>query len=285
MGILLTALATLFGEIGASFGKQEVLRHRENIFTMGFLSHAGALAFFVYLTFFVPAHFFAAGLPDGFRFSFDSLPTVALRTLLEFLQVYVTLRALMAAERSTFGFLRTLTLPLLLGADIALGFPVAGAQALGIFLIIASLLFLFMNHGLKTRGAGWVVLCAVNAAATITLYKYNITYFNSVGAEQVISLTLVVLFLYIAARLSGERPLRIISRPDYLVQCVLGGLSSTTFSFAFIFAPASVITSAKRAFEVFWAIASGNVYFHEKGLLPKVFAFGLTALGIYLLMP
>ena len=62
------------------------------------------------------------------------------------------------------------------------------------------------------------------------------------------------------------------------------GVSEVLIGFAYLFAPASVITSGKRGSTVLWSIVSGNKLFHEQHILIKMAAFGLVILGLILLV-
>lgn len=275
-GIILTFISSVFREIGTSIGKSRVLAHTESIYTMGFLNLFWATLFFFVYAFFIHG---------AFLFSLASLPTFSIRVVLEILQAHFSMRAIVVADRSTFGFLRILTLPLLLAVDIFLGYTIGIYQILGISIIVVSLVVLFINHGIQTKGAGFVLFTAVNAVATISLFKYNITHFNSVEAESgIVTLILLGYFFIMAKYVAKEKPLHIMRQPIFFLQSFVMGLGSVFISFAYLFAPASVITTAKRSFTILTSIISGNIYFHEKKLIIKIISFVLIVAGILLLV-
>lgn len=190
----------------------------------------------------------------------------------------------MRADRSTFGFLRVITIPLLLVTDIILAYSVSLSQIAGMVLIIVSLILLFMNHGIRRQGAWLVTFIAVNAVVTISLFKYDISHFNSVSAEQaIVSLVLVIFFLTMALVKTKENPLRLLERPVFFAQSFLMGVSSVVMSFAYLFSAASIITAGKRAFNILFCMISGHVYFREKKLWIKVASFVLIAIGLVFL--
>lgn len=222
---------------------------------------------------------------DSFIFQAASLPTFALRAVLDMILVYFGARALRDAERSTFGFLKTLTIPLLLGADIFLGYTISLHQIVGIGFIAIALLVLYINHGIKKKGSRDAILSAVIAVATISLYKYNIENFNTVEAEQGLMLALLMVYSYFMAKhFTKENPMSFLKKPIFLLQSISGGVASVGFSFAYAFAPASIIATAQRSLTVLFSIISGEVYFHEKHFLIKLVSFVLVAFGIYLLI-
>lgn len=274
--LLVTAIGGFFEELGTSIAKRNILAKVAGIYTIGFLNTlAGAIILFGTIVVF----------NQDFIFSSKSLPTFSLRALLEIFQAYVTMMALSLADRSTNGFLRVLTLPLLLLVDAVLGYALTVHQVIGVSFIVLAFIFLFINHGIRKQGSGFVIFSAVNAVATISLYKYDITNYNSVAAEQIIIFAILsVYFLLMAVFVSKENPFLMLKNRKLLLQPILHGMGGTILSFAYALAPASVITSAKRSVEVLWSILSGNLIFKEKHFAVKVTAFALIAAGVYFLV-
>lgn len=274
--LLVTAIGGFFEELGTSIAKKNILAKVAGIYTIGFLNTiSGAIILFGTIVIF----------NQDFIFSSKSLPTFGLRAGLEIFQAYVTMVALSLADRSTHGFLRVLTLPLLLLVDAALGYALTVHQVVGVSLIVFAFIFLFINHGTRKQGSVFVIFSAVNAVATISLYKYDITHYNSVAAEQIlIFIILSVYFLLMAVFVSKENPFLALKNRKLLLQPLLHGAGGTILSFAYALAPASVITSAKRSVEVLWSVLSGNLLFKEKHFAVKVAAFTLIAAGIAFLV-
>jgi len=207
------------------------------------------------------------------------------RLVLELIIINVALRALIVADRSTFGFLRTITLPLLLVVDLFLGYTISPMQMAGIGVIILTLFILFINHGINTRGLKLVIWSAILPVFTISLFKYNITNFNSVEAEQfLIHAFLLIYFFFAALKIDGENPFKFIFKKIFFEQSLAEGAGTVVMSFAYLFAPASVITAAKRSFTVFWSVLSGNRVFHEAHWILKISMIVLLVLGITLLV-
>ncbi|MFH1430184.1 MAG: hypothetical protein ABIG71_01510 [Candidatus Uhrbacteria bacterium] len=275
LGILLTISSTLFGETSNVIGKAKVLKHQESVYTMGFLNVCWVtLAFFC----------IAIVVPGSFVFSAVALPTYGLRMILEVVQAHVTVRAITVSSRSAFGFLRIITIPLLLITDIVIGYDLHTFQLIGMGVIIVALAFLLLNHGVERKGAGLVLFSAVNAVATISLYKYHISHFNSVIGEQLPILIVLALYFFITARVCAkENPLQYLRQPVYLLQSAGNGIAAGLGSFAMLFAPASVILTAKRSSSILWSILSGNIYFHERHFIVKLIGFVILACGLILL--
>lgn len=283
-GILLTAGAAFVEEISISVGKWEVARGKENIFSLGFLSYFWITLFLLVFAFLIPKDFFAPGFPGGFVFSMASLPTFLPRVGLEILQALASAYVIARADRSTAGFLGIITIPLLLATDIVLSYTVSFSQIVGMSFIIASLILIFINHGIRRKGVWLVVFTAVNAVATISLFKYNVTHYNSVEAEQAIVCLVLVIFFFIMARVkTKENPFQLLVRPVFFMQSFLMGIGGSVISFAYFFGSASVVAAAKRAFNILFAMLSGNIYFHEKKFWVKILSFFLIAVGLILL--
>lgn len=285
IGLLLTALGSLAHETSTAIGKWEEAHRKESIYAVGFLASVGGFLSFLALSFFVPPNFFAPGFPQGFHFDPRSLPTIIPKLLLDVSIAWAGAMALARADRSTFGFLHVITIPLLLIIDAQLGYALSTHQLTGILLIVGSVLVLWVNHGIRHRGAWLVVFISIGAAATISLFKYNITHFNSVEAEQLIAYSVLLVFFYTMARMRAkESPFRLLLRPVFFAQAFLAGTAGILVSFAYLFSTASIITAAHRGFDILLAILSGRLYFHEKKLWIKFICFAMILGGLLLLI-
>lgn len=103
-GVLITAIAASFEEIGSSIGKAKINSCQASCYTVGFLNLIGGTVLIATIGL----------IRDSFVFSLESLPTFIPRLILEMILMDLTMRALARADRSTFGFIRTTTIPLLL---------------------------------------------------------------------------------------------------------------------------------------------------------------------------
>ncbi len=274
-GVVLASLGSIFSEIFAVVGKKKIDEKEVGIYTTGFLSiFWGAVLFLGIILW-----------KGSFNFSFASLYTFIPRIFLEIFIMSISLRALVAADRSTFNFFRTATLPLLLVVDLLIGYSISPMQIIGMSIIVLVLIILFMNHGINKKGIKLVIGSSILPVATISLFKHNITYYNSVEAEEfLISVTLLAYFFFMAIKHTGENPIRFLAKPLFLKQSLSEGLGMILNSFAYMFAPASVITSAKRSSAIFWGVLSGNKIFKEKNIILKLIIFVFLATGIILLV-
>lgn len=219
-----------------------------------------------------------------FIFSAASLPTFAIRAVLEIIQANITLKAICKAERSAFSFIRTLTIPLLLTVDIILGYSIGILQIAGIGIIILTILYFYANKGLNKKGSLLTLFTALNAVATVSLYKYNITHFNSFEAEQfTIQIILIIYFIIAGFLIAKQNPFKFLKKPLPFSQSIIQGIGSVLGSFAYSFAPASIIMAVERSSGIVWAVLSGNVYFHEKHLAAKLLILALLVSSIVLL--
>jgi drug/metabolite transporter (DMT)-like permease len=275
IGIILALLATLFLEVSTVIGKTEVKFKKESVYTFGFLALFWSSAWFLFVILF----------RDGWSFSPASTPTLFLRVALEFVAAELAIRAIITADRSAHAFVRTITIPLLLIVDLILGYSISTLQIVGIIIIISTVAIGFYLHEISRRGLTLVASSAVIATATISLYKYNITHFNSIATEQfIVMLALLLYFLLMARRFEKLNPFRLLTQKPFALQSITHGFAGVLSSFAFLFAPATIIIAAERSLTILWSILSGNLYFKEKHLVFKMLIFVALSVGVYLLL-
>ncbi len=282
LGVILASISTLFSEIGFSFGKKESAAHRESFFELGFLNYFWSTVFFIALVT-IPFFGVLGGQYSDFLFTTASLPTFIPRAVLGIVNLHLGLHALTTANRSTSAFLRVTTIPILLMLDIALGYTIAPNELAAIFIIITVTLALFLPQGLDKRGFWFALGSSITAAVTISLYQYNITHYNSVAGEQtILSLILLCYLFFMAVTTTRKNPLRLLLRPRAAIQSITLGFGALFGSFAFLFAPSSVIVSILRGTSILWSILSGYSFFHERHLSTKL--TGFAALGTALML-
>ncbi len=275
IGIILMVFKSFTQEIVLSVGKKEIKAGHEDIYVLGFLT-----LFWATIGYWIVA----AVWPHTWVFVAASIPTLLARMILDIFVYHYALKAVSLASRSTFAFLRTLTLPLLLIVDLILGYSISPEQIVGILLIFVSLAFLFLSHGISRKGAGPVLFTAIAAVATTTLYKFNIEHFNSVIAEQ--ALVHSVLLAYFIIRLAREKknPLQYLKKPVTLGQSIIAAIGAPAEAFAFTFAPASVVMTAKRLSTIVWSMIFGQKFFHEAHIRHKMIGFLGIGVAVVLLI-
>ncbi|MEK7648640.1 MAG: hypothetical protein AAB400_01845 [Patescibacteria group bacterium] len=274
-GIFLIVLATLFEEVSTSSAKESMSRHMESIASRAFL--VGMWGFL----------FLGLSLLGGVEWKFNtaSLPFFFSRVAIEIILTNITLKAITTADRSTFGFFRTLTIPIVLGIDVMLGTVLSFSQIWGILAIVASLFILSYRHALSSKGMGIALLSAIGSSLTLSLYKFDITHFNSVPAEQMLSgLIILPYFLWHAFARDKENPFVLLRSKKIFSESAASGVGGILASFAYLFAPASVIVAVQRSSAVCWSIVAGALHFHEQHIVEKVSVVGLTVIGIILLV-
>ncbi|MBI4993279.1 MAG: hypothetical protein HZC26_04075 [Candidatus Magasanikbacteria bacterium] len=275
IGVLLIIIGGFFQELFDSLGKMKVSQLKQSTYTMGFLGFFWTTIFFLLIII----------IKGKFGFSAASLPFFLTRLFLEVILAHFTVLAVTKADRSTFGFVRVITLPLLLLVDIFLGYNISYFQIIGISLISMVIMFFFLDGKNNKKGGGIVLFTAVTAVITLSLFKYNITHFNAVEAEQFLThLTLLIYFFFSALFFARENPLRFLFKPACFVQSVSQGLASLLYSFGMDFISPSVFAAVKRSSSIILSAASGFFCFHEKNWLAKLaFLTGLI-IGVILLL-
>jgi hypothetical protein len=276
LGILLQGIGSFFGEISGSLEKWMVTKRVESFYAVGFQNCLVAIAFFL-------AYVFCT--KGSLRLNPESYPTLALLIILSIAQAYATMKGAVIASRGTFNFIRVGTMPLMLIFELFIGCDLSSRQISGIVLIMCALVYLYMNHGIERKGAGLVAFTAVNSAVTLELYKWHVTIWNSVAAEQLILIVAQTIFFYAGAVfIAKENPFRLLRKRLPLFQSASYATADFLGSFAYLFAPASVILAAARSSSVLWGILFGNRFFHEKGLALKITTFVIVTIGIVLLV-
>lgn len=275
LGIILASLGALTEEVSTSIGKFQIQRRTEGVYTLGFFN-----AFWMFLILAA----IAVIRPDKFVLSAACWPTLTVRIVVEVILAGFSLHAVALADRSSFSFIRSLTMPLLLLADLLLGYGIGLPQVAGMAIIILAVGLLYADHGLGRRGNGQALAAALLAAVTITLYKYDISHYNSVVAEQVVVLAALLVYVFIMALWHDRQdPLAMLFRRVFLFQSVTYAVGGVIESYAYAFGPASVILAAKRSSAVLWSVITGNRVFHEKRIGLKIAACLLVCVGITLL--
>ncbi len=274
LGVIITFFSTFFDEIGSVITKVKLNQKQISIYSIGMINYLAVAIFFIMVNI----------VKWEFKFSSASLPTISIRVIFEIILTTIVFRAVAQADRSTFGFVRVITIPLLLMVDFLLGYKINNWQFIGIGIIIFSLVLIFLLHGIKEQGAWLSLLTAVLAVVTISLYKYDITHYNSVAAEQIIIYLFLIPYLWLMAFFKAkENPFSFFRQKIYCYLSLANLAPALLISYAYAFAPASIILSAYRSSSVFWSMVSGKVYFKEAHLLIKAICLILLVGGIILL--
>src|SRR3989344_6855322 len=161
LGFLFAFGSTFLTEISDTIGKKKVAEKAVSKYTVGFLTTVFGILFFV----------FTAWSLNVFYFSLESLPTFIPRVILEILLGYITVTVLGQADRSTFGFIRVLTIPLLFSVDLLMGYPVVGTQMIGMAIIAGAIVFVSCARGFSKKNLPLLILGSTIAVATLSLYK------------------------------------------------------------------------------------------------------------------
>ncbi len=275
---LLVFVAQLFGEVSTSSSKHAFKERLFSYTLYGFLSHIVAALFFLVMMYITN---------EAFSYNTKALPLLAARVILELIQCEIVYRAFVKADRTTFGFARILTIPLLLLVDIFLGYSISNTQLLGIGIIAASLLAYFGMEHLKGKGVHLALLSSVLSVVTISIYKYDVSNYNTPALVQLVSSSILA-FVY-SMRVAFSRKdrallLSIEKHPMLGFVFLSEATASGLLSYAYILAPASLILALSRASAVVWSLLSGVFYFHEKKVIRKVFFCSILAIGLIVMV-
>ncbi len=275
LGIFLESIANLFEEISCSVGKKETQEGHESIFMMGFLQHFSTMILMLLIV--------LLGF-EQFRFNWASVPFLGMRAVLDMAQVYFTLKAIEIAERTAFSFVKILTVPLLLLIDISIGYLIDPIQIIAMLLLCGIILYSFSKNVTSKKGLALLIFSSINPVLAITIYKYDITNFNSVAAEQLIIYAILTLFLLLILRFKTREKLsKFLFKPVSMVQALSMAFGGMLSSYAYVFAAPSVILTARRASGILWSSLSGLLYFKEDHKKQKLFIGFLLILVLILL--
>lgn len=265
--LVLWFIATLFGELNNSITKEKTKNYhymKVGVVTM-------TISIIIYA---IVALYKYYSWTMTLNFAVASIPLLAVRLVLEIAQTKITLLALKKCDRSTFSILRILTIPLLVFVDIILGYNFTQNSLIWIWIILFA--FFIFNTNTKTFDWKWwyyALFTAVNAVATISLFKYSIShYWNSVEIDQWIMRVWVLIFFLISNykrdKLSGYEILK--EEKIFYVQAIVISISGLMLSYVYVYLNASEATAVKRVWEMFWAIIAGAMFFNEKQVIKKL---------------
>lgn len=267
-------VSSFFGEASNAMGKSAMKNRIQSIYSYGFLG------IFYFTVFMIVAVWMGA----DFRFSTDSLPYLVPRIILEVVLASLGVRAVKQADMSTFAFLRLISIPLLLVVDIILGYPVSAMQMLGITLLFGTLVYLMGHRSLNPGGSKLLIAIALIGPINLSLYKYDISHYNSVAAEQIIVGLCLMVFFTAAAWYSGkEKTWGYLFKKRPEEQSLLSGLGGVAGSYAYTYAPASIVLTFSRATEIFFSIIFGSMVFHEKRIGNKFVGLVVIVVGLLLI--
>lgn len=275
LGVFLQWVGSLFEEISCSVGKREVQKGHETIFMMGFLQQLAALILYGVII--------ALGF-EKFVFNPACLWLFVPRVILEIVGMHITLMALNVVDRSTYGFLKSGTIPLLLLMDVALGYQIQAIQMLAMIMLMGILVFIFWKGVAGKKGLWLMLFSTLYPVLTITLYKYDITHYNSVAGEQIVVYVFLVIYLMLVLRFKTKEKLgTYLRKPVSLVQALTDGCGTLIGSYAYLFAAASIIVTARRSSTVLWSTLSGIAVFKEDHKRLKLFVAFLLIVVLVLL--
>ena len=207
-------------------------------------------------------------------FAVASIPLLVIRLFFETLQSYFTIVAIKHCDRSTFSILRILTIPLLVIVDVILWYEFTLYAYIWIAIILLSFIWFNTNH--KTINWKWwyfALFTAINAVISISLFKYTLTHYgNSIEIEQWIMILWTLLF-FMWYNFNKEKKLGFYllkKEKIFWIQWILMAFSSIIISYSYLYLNASEATSVKRAWEMFWAILAGFIFFQEKHFFKKI---------------
>lgn len=273
--IILVFIGSVFGELSLSVGKFESNKKSEGIYSMAFLSGIGT--FLVFFTLFLIKH-------NTLTFSPSSIPLILILVGFEFIQMMLTNTAVIRADRSIFSLVKSLTIPLLLIVDIFMGYSLSLTTIVGCAVLFMGIGIVFLHHTNKKQHLLYPILSAVNAVITISIYKYLITNYNSVITQQLIVLGCLLIFSIFGIVYKEKTTILKILRSKLRdSQIASSAFASVLFSFAYKFAPASLIIAVERSLMVLFSLISGRFEFREHVGKVRIFSAFMIIIGLIII--
>lgn len=273
-GIILAVIAAFFIEIGCSIAKYESEKQSENVWDAMFLNNSFTLLGYL-----------AVGIYFGtLNFAISSWPLVMLNVSLSVIGNFVGNTVTLRAPRSLAGSFRMLTVPLLTVVDYYLGYDISPIQILGIGIVVVTILTLMKRDAWHKPSTKWLLLNTICTVVTLSFYKYNIDHVTNVETLQTIVTASVLISTFIFAHFFKKQNLfKLFKKPFALLQATSMGIGSVLDGFAYLYAPASIITATYRSSQALWTLVSGSLYFHEHKIWSKIIAVLFLSGGVLLL--
>jgi drug/metabolite transporter (DMT)-like permease len=221
-------------------------------------------------------------------FNTASIPLLIVRLIFEVLQSYFTLLAIKQCDRSTFSILRVLTIPLLVIADVVLWYQFTSYSLIWIGIILFSFIWFNSNHRtINWKGWYFALFTAINAVITLSLFKYSITHYgNSLEIDQwIMALWTVIFFIWYNLKKERKIGLYLLKKEKiFWIQWILMALTSIILSYSYLYLNASEATAVKRAWEMFWSVLAGFVFFQETNFIKKILFALCIILGLIVMV-
>lgn len=168
--------------------------------------------------------------------------------------------------------------------DYYLGYDISPVQVLGIGIVIVTVLILMKRDVWYKPSTKWLLLNTLCTVVYLSLYKYNIDHVTSVETLQTIFTGAVLISSIIGARVFEKQNLfKLFKKPFALLQAGSMGIGSVLDGFAYLYAPASIITATYRSAQALCTLISGSLYFHEHKIWSKIIAIIFLSGGVLLL--
>ena len=221
-------------------------------------------------------------------FNTASIPLLIVRLIFEVLQSYFTLLAIKQCDRSTFSILRVLTIPLLVIADVVLWYQFTSYSLIWIGIILFSFIWFNTNHRtINWKGWYFALFTAINSVITLSLFKYSITHYgNSLEIDQwIMALWTVIFFIWYNLKKERKIGLYLLKKEKiFWIQWILMALTSIILSYSYLYLNASEATAVKRAWEMFWSVLAGFVFFQETNFIKKILFALCIILGLIVMV-
>ena len=239
---------------------------------------AMVITFFQTLISGLSIYFFA-----GFEFQINILNIILSLVLIAWVVgfYYFAIKTIEVADRSTSSIFSVLVLPMLLISDLVLWYEINMYQIVWVLFITFILLLSSYNGTLNLKWLKYILTTTGIAFLNTMVFKYTISHGSNVSTmlfiQSIFAMLIAIMVVYKQMWLNW---IKAMMKKDYMIIWAIRGTNTMLTSLAYMFGPASIISSFKRMCAMFWWVVFWKLIFHEANLWRKMGNVALLSLWI-----
>jgi len=197
---------------------------------------------------------------------------------------YYAMKTIETADRSTASIFSVLVLPMLLVSDIILWYDITMYQVVWVLFITLVLLYSSYSGTLNMKWFKYIIITTLIAFVSTMIFKYQISHYASVYSQLFIqSFFAMLIAIWIVYKKMWLAWLKWILKKDYIIIWAVRWTNTMLTSLAYMFGPASIISSFKRICAMFWWVIFGKLVFHETQIWKKMANVAVLSFWIFIM--
>jgi len=197
---------------------------------------------------------------------------------------YFAMKTIETADRSTASIFSVLVLPMLLISDIILGYGINIYQIVWVLFITLILLISSYSWTLNLKWFKYIITTTFIAFASTMVFKYLISHFTNVYTQLFIQAFFsLIIVTWIVYKKLWKTWITSVLKKEYFIIWIIRWANTMLTSLAYMFGPASIISSFKRIWAMFWWVIFGKLIFHETNLWKKLWNVAVLSFGIFVM--